>query len=304
MKKDNLNDLDLVRQITQDLWRPELEQASSRFHITIGWVAVILDPVFALTDLINIPDHWKEMLIIRLSVSFITLCSLLLRNKLKLPSYIIAAIPFLLISLQNAYVYRFIGVDHILGQNLNYMALLFGAAMFVLWRWQYSVVMILVSGLATGFFLSLNPDLTLNQFSVNGGLLLAAMGLFTGVLIQTRYKLVIKEIRARLALKASGEAIRMQAKEIKHINENLEQLVNERTAELETKNKALEDAAFINAHKLRSPLASILGLVNLIKDQPMSEDLKIMNTHLQESAEKLDDIVSSITETLEKVDKR
>jgi signal transduction histidine kinase len=304
MKKDNLSDLDLVRQITQDLWRPELEQASSRFHITIAWVAVIMDPVFAITDFINIQENWLPMLIIRISVSMITLASLLLRNKLKLPSYIIAAIPFLLISLQNAYVYQFIGVDHILGQNLNYMALLFGAAMFVLWRWEYSVVMILLSGLATGFFLSLNPDLTANQFFVNGGLLLAAMGLFTGVLIQTRYNLVIKEIRARLALKASGEAIRMQAKEIKSINENLERLVQERTIELETKNKALEDAAFINAHKLRSPLASILGLVSLIKDQPMSEDLQVMNSHLQESAEKLDEIVSSITEAIERADKK
>jgi signal transduction histidine kinase len=304
MKKDNLSDLDLVRQITQDQWKPELEQASSRFHITIGWVAVIMDPVFAITDFINIQENWLPMLIIRISVSMITLASLLLRNKLKLPSYIIAAIPFLLISLQNAYVYQFIGVDHILGQNLNYMALLFGAAMFVLWRWEYSVVMILLSGLATGFFLRLNPDLTANQFFVNGGLLLAAMGLFTGVLIQTRYNLVIKEIRARLALKASGEAIRMQAKEIKSINENLERLVQERTIELETKNKALEDAAFINAHKLRSPLASILGLVSLIKDQPMSEDLQMMNSHLQESAEKLDDIVSSITEAIERADKK
>jgi signal transduction histidine kinase len=304
MKKDNLSDLDLVRQITQDLWRPELEQASSRFHITIAWVAVIMDPVFAITDFINIQENWLPMLIIRISVSMITLASLLLRNKLKLPSYIIAAIPFLLISLQNAYVYQFIGVDHILGQNLNYMALLFGAAMFVLWRWEYSVVMILLSGLATGFFLRLNPDLTANQFFVNGGLLLAAMGLFTGVLIQTRYNLVIKEIRARLALKASGEAIRMQAKEIKSINENLERLVQERTIELETKNKALEDAAFINAHKLRSPLASILGLVSLIKDQPMSEDLQVMNSHLQESAEKLDEIVSSITEAIERGDKK
>lgn len=304
MKKDNLSDLDLVRQITQDLWRPELEQASSRFHITIAWVAIILDPVFALTDYFNIPDSWQSILMIRLSVSAITLITLSLRKKLQVPSYIIAAVPFLLISLQNAYVYSVIGVDHVLGQNLNYMALLFGAAMFVLWRWIFSASIILISAIATAFFLSRNPELSFDQFFVNGGLLLAAMGLFTGVLIQARYNLVIKEIRARLALKASNEAIRMQANEIKNINENLERLVQERTSELETKNKALEEAAFINAHKLRSPLASILGLVSLIKDQPMSEDLQVMNSHLQESAEKLDDIVSSITETLEKVDKK
>jgi len=304
MKKDNLSDLDLLREITQDLWRPELEQASSKFHITIAWVAVIIDPVFALTDYFNIPDSWQSILLIRLSVSAITLVILLLRKRLNVPSYVIAAIPFLLISLQNAYVYSVIGVDHVLGQNLNYMALLFGAAMFVLWRWIYSASIILLSAIATVFFLSRNPELSFNQFFVNGGLLLAAMGLFTGVLIQTRYNLVIKEIRARLALKASNEAIRMQAKEIKNINENLERLVKERTAELESKNKALEEAAFINAHKLRSPVASILGLVSLIKDQPMNDDLQLMNSHLQESAEKLDEIVSSITEAIERGDSK
>jgi light-regulated signal transduction histidine kinase (bacteriophytochrome) len=40
--------------------------------------------------------------------------------------------------------------------------------------------------------------------------------------------------------------------------------VQERTRELEKKNKALEEYAFINAHKLRSQVASILGLINLI----------------------------------------
>jgi signal transduction histidine kinase len=300
MKKDDYSNLSLIRQITQDQWKPELEQASSRFHITIGWVAVILDPVFALTDYFNIPDSWQYILLIRLSVSVITLITLSLRKKLKLPSYVIAVVPFLLISLQNAFVYSVIDVDHVLGQNLNYMALLFGAAMFVLWRWIFSASIIIISAGATAFFLSKNPALSFDQFFINGGLLLTAMGLFTGVLIQTRYNLVIKEIRARLALKASSEAISMQAKEIKRINENLERLVLERTSELETKNKALEDAAFINAHKLRSPLASILGLVNLMKSFPMNEEMKEINLHLQESAEKLDNIVSSITETIER----
>ena len=50
MKKDDLTHLNLVKQITQDLWKPELELASSRFHITVAWVAVLLDPVFAFTD--------------------------------------------------------------------------------------------------------------------------------------------------------------------------------------------------------------------------------------------------------------
>lgn len=214
----------------------------------------------------------------------------------------VAVVPFLLISLQNAYVYSIIDVDHVLGQNLNYVVLLFGAAMFVLWRWIYSAAIIIISAIATFFFIRANPDLSFNQFSVSGGLLLIAMALFMGVLIQTRYNLVVREIRARLALRASNEAIRMQAKEIKDINENLERLVQQRTLELETKNKALEEASFINAHKLRSPLASILGLVNLMQTFPMNDEMKVTNSHLQVSAKRLDNIVSAITKTIEGAD--
>jgi signal transduction histidine kinase len=212
---------------------------------------------------------------------------------------VVALVPFFLISIQNAYVYAVVDSENLLGQNLNYMALLIGAAMFVLWRWYYSVLMIGVSALATGFFLSQNALVTPDYFFIHGGLLLMAVGIFMVVLINTRYRLVVREIRARLALRISNEAIRMQADQIKEINENLEQLVHERTIELENKNKALEEAAFINAHKLRAPVASILGLVTLIKTTDSATDLKQMSVLLQDSTEKLDAVVSEITRTIE-----
>lgn len=101
-------------------------------------------------------------------------------------------------------------------------------------------------------------------------------------------------------IQAQNEEIMAQAEEINGINENLEMLVKERTAELEKKNKALEEYAFINAHKLRSPLASILGLINLLSKSPLDEDTKIIKQHLQRRADELDDVVRSITEAIER----
>lgn len=69
------------------------------------------------------------------------------------------------------------------------------------------------------------------------------------------------------------------------------------------KKKALEEYAFINAHKLRSPVASILGLVNLLNKIPTTEEGKSVLEHLQLSADKLDDIVSSITKAIERGEK-
>ena len=68
----------------------------------------------------------------------------------------------------------------------------------------------------------------------------------------------------QLKYSARNEEIISKGEEIRVINENLEKIVLERTKELEKKNKALEEYAFINAHKLRRPVASILGLVNLL----------------------------------------
>jgi signal transduction histidine kinase len=96
--------------------------------------------------------------------------------------------------------------------------------------------------------------------------------------------------------------IQAQAEEIKGINENLESLVKERTVELERKNKALAETAFINAHELRAPVASILGLINLMQKLRLSEDEKIYLEHLQQAAKRLDSVVGSITQTIERAD--
>ena len=311
-----MSDVPLVQEVYSPAWELELEKSSSRYHLVAAWVAIIFDPVFAVTDYFNIPESWSHVFILRLCVSAITLTAVIFRRHL--PSHFLVLIPFTLISLQNAYTYSLIGPEHLLGHNLNYMALLVGAAMFAIWDWQYSVVLILISALATFFYLTTNTLVEVNQFFVKGGLLLIASAFFMMILIRTRHDLTLREIKARIALQLSNEAIKAQNQEIKNqnqeiqsqaeeirgINENLENLVSSRTAELEKKNKALEEYAFINAHKLRSPVASILGLINLLNKMPASDENKPIMEHLQDSAVKLDEIVSSITKAIQRGEKK
>jgi signal transduction histidine kinase len=290
---------DLISKITSESWKSELEVASTRYHKIACWAAIIFDPVFAFTDYLNIPDHWQSLLIIRLAVSLVILLALSLQTKLRLSTHALVSIPFILISLQNAYTYSLLGKEDLLGHNLNYMALLIGAAMFVLWPWTYSALIVVISVIATTYFVYLNPEFEFNDFILHGGLLLFAVAIFMIVLIRTRYNLTVKEIKARLALQQSNQFILAQAEEIKVINENLESQVQSRTRELERKNKALEEYAFINAHKLRSPLASILGLVNLLKKTELNDDAQYIMGHMADSAIKLDQIVGSITQAIE-----
>jgi ligand-binding sensor domain-containing protein len=103
-------------------------------------------------------------------------------------------------------------------------------------------------------------------------------------------------------IQKKNEEILAQAEEIKSMNDNLEELVEERTSELEIKNKALEEYAFITAHNLRAPVASILGLIHLALKLELKEEEKEILIHLKDSADKLDAIVRSITEAIEKGD--
>ena len=115
-------------------------------------------------------------------------------------------------------------------------------------------------------------------------------------------RLESKVMERTLEIHNKNQEIREQAEEIKTINQNLEVLVQERTKQLERKNKALEEYAFITAHNLRAPLASILGLVNLTSKIKFSDEEKVILEHLQLSAEKLDTIVHSMTDAIAQAD--
>ena len=289
-----------IAQIPKKDWMPELEKASQRYHIIACWAAIIFDPVFAVTDFINIPEHAPLLLAIRLAVSWIILSGLIIGQRLKWSTHLIVSIPFITISFQNAFTYSLIGTDNLLGHSLNYMALLIGAAMFVLWPWFYSLIIVTISVGATAFFVFTNPHLSWNEFFLNGGLLLFVVALFMMILIQTRYNLSVREIKARIALAKSKEEIQHQSEEIRSINENLESLVLKRTIELERKNKALEEYAFINAHKLRSPVASLLGLINLMSKTDLKGEAEPIVQHMVKSGDTLDAVVRSITQAIEK----
>lgn len=119
-------------------------------------------------------------------------------------------------------------------------------------------------------------------------------------LMEDKRLLEAKVEERTLEIKKKNEEIHAQAEEIRGINENLEGLVHERTQQLEKKNKALEEYAFINAHELRAPVASILGLINLMRTVKLQEDEKIYLKHLESSAEKLDSVVRSIGKAIER----
>jgi ligand-binding sensor domain-containing protein len=121
-------------------------------------------------------------------------------------------------------------------------------------------------------------------------------------LMREKLELEEKVMERTAEIVKQKEEIQAQTEEIRAINESLEKRVIERTFELERKNKALEDYAFINAHNLRSPVASLLGLINLLPHANNEKESEEIMEHMKISAVRLDEVVRTITESIERSD--
>lgn len=292
-------------------WQQELQKASAHFHIIGAWVAIIFDPLFAITDYLNIPEVWTEIFTLRLGVSVVTLITLWLYYNGKVNVYLLVAVPFALISLQNAYTYSLIESGDVLGHNLNYLALFLGAGLFVLWPWRYSVIAIGASFLTTLLFVAHNPAMQLSDLVIEGGLLLSTVAVFTMLLIQARYRLRISEIKAKLALKDNLSLTAAQKKEIEHqhrqlqektaalaaseaqvkaMNTQLEEKVQARTTQLQQANEEMDRLVYSLSHDFRTPLTNVKGLIHHARQCDNPARWSQLLDHMEQSTNRLDEL--------------
>ncbi len=100
------------------------------------------------------------------------------------------------------------------------------------------------------------------------------------------------------AIESQAEALLILNGELHDLNTLLGGRVDERTEQVNLQNKKLAEYAFTNAHKLRAPVASILGLINLLQDAG-PDDQKLILNYLQTCADELDDTLREINFNLE-----
>ncbi|MCK5700348.1 MAG: hypothetical protein KAI29_04320, partial [Cyclobacteriaceae bacterium] len=96
-----------------------------------------------------------------------------------------------------------------------------------------------------------------------------------------------------------SEELKLQKEEIQTINESLELRVQERTSVLEARNRQLTEYAFINSHILRSPVSTIMGLINLISYSTLPEKDQNIYEHLKETSQILDNVVIKINDAID-----
>ena len=100
-------------------------------------------------------------------------------------------------------------------------------------------------------------------------------------------------------LRVTNEALKIAYEEIKTHNENLDELVRQRSKEIEDQLSLFHRYAYLNSHEVRAPLARILGLISLINYEEENQKANPIIEKLSESARELDGIVRRMNRLLE-----
>lgn len=134
-------------------------------------------------------------------------------------------------------------------------------------------------------------SITLAAISV--GLILAAIAVW--VLYRQRKKISFQ----KQAIEVQAGALLKLNEELQQLNRNLEARIDQRTSQLSLQNKRLAEFTFLNAHKLRAPVASILGLINLLYHSTEQQEKETILAHLRTCSEELDTTIREVSKNLE-----
>ncbi|SFC24971.1 Tetratricopeptide repeat-containing protein [Flexibacter flexilis DSM 6793] len=134
---------------------------------------------------------------------------------------------------------------------------------------------------------------------------LITIGLFWRLYSQKRES-EIKLAELNKEITAQNEEILTQTEQLSEtnealtsINENLDQLVRDRTAVVESQKDQIEQFAFMNAHQIRGPVATMLGLINMIESENMLAQHKDIEGYLKTTANKMDMMIHQVQDRLD-----
>lgn len=207
--------------IPESLIKEEFTRATEKPHFIACWVGIILNLVWFVSDIFVIPDYWISFLIFRFTVSFATFLAVMLRHRLGISIFTCTFILVLGISVQNAYMWSVMDVEHLQKHAFAYIALFIGVGMLVLWEFSLSIVLMVFTLVSNIVFYVLNSKLTVDEFLVNGGLLTFTVAVFCMFMIRNRYRLTYKELKSRLQLEKSKQMIEQQKEKVEEKNQEI-----------------------------------------------------------------------------------
>ena len=95
------------------------------------------------------------------------------------------------------------------------------------------------------------------------------------------------------------EELAAQNEELLTMNDHLEERVKQRTLELEQSNNRILNIGFLTSHKIRGPLASILGITQLFQLHQHTNEISEVLPKLHDRALEMDEVIKDMTKELE-----
>lgn len=184
-------------------WSAELERIAWRYHTTGSWVGGILNLFFILNDVALAPALALRFGLVRTAVSAIIISLLLMRKAWRWGPHAFLFVPYLLISVENAYMWSFMPEELFRVHALAYAVLFAGASMIVLWPLRWSLAIAVLTLVANCWFLAPGAHLNAAGVMVNGGTLVGAVLVIATLLGHTRYRQTRSEVMLRAELQAS-----------------------------------------------------------------------------------------------------
>ena len=212
--------------VTEFQVKQEFYRSTEKFHVVTCLVGIALNLVWFVSDIFVLPDYWLPFFIFRASVSLVSLIALLTRKITGITIYTTMFILVLGIVVQNAYMWSVMDIEHFQQHAFAYMVLFIGVGMLVLWEVIFSVIILAATIISNVIFYLANSQLTVQEFVINGGLLILTVAIFCVFLIRTRYNLTYSEIRSRLELAKSKEIIEQKHEEVVHQKKEITDSIN------------------------------------------------------------------------------
>ncbi len=150
--------------------------------------------------------------------------------------------------------------------------------------------------------IKINNQAKFNRFVIFGGGALLIMALLLAFLFFKKFRDTEKlrkdlEEKNKLIFEQKAE-IQLKAKQLGDLNDKLEDLLRVKSNTLNLRLKQLDEYTFINSHRLRAPVASIVGIISIIKHEHLGSEGELLLGHLNSSVEELQKVVDEIGEKL------
>jgi serine phosphatase RsbU (regulator of sigma subunit) len=207
--------------IPESLVKEEFYKSTEKAHVIACWIGIILNLAWFVSDYLVLPAYWITFLAFRFAVSFISLIAVLFKKQLHISIFTCAFILVLGISIQNAYMWSVMDVEHLQKHAFAYIALFIGVGMLILWDLKLSLILLFTTIISNIAFYLFNSTLTIDQFLVNGGMLTLTVAVFCVFMVRNRYRLTYNEIKSRLELAKSKELIELQKEEVDEVNKEM-----------------------------------------------------------------------------------